>query len=136
MVTISLALNVSSQEIRHELDTMFALEGSLARLRGQTYITAVAGKARKSLGAGDRRVEFYFQLCFEPDVWPWTSPVPSLGLCAFVLEELNLMQSVEPSCFVVLGSYDFFFSNMVLLPQFLSFEACAASTGRCVNSAC
>lgn len=28
LVTISLALNVSSQEIRRELDTVFALEGS------------------------------------------------------------------------------------------------------------
>lgn len=91
LVNISLALNVSWQEIRRELDTVFALEGPVGRLRRQMHVTAVTGKARQSLGAGGRRLQFYFQLCFELAVWPWTSPIPSLGHCAFVLEVLNLI---------------------------------------------
>ena len=79
-LNISLALNAKSQGVRHEFNTVLALEGPLARLKRQTHISAIVGKPRQMLGAGGRKLKFWFLLCFELALWPWTSAFPSLGL--------------------------------------------------------
>lgn len=111
LISIFLALNVRSQEVRHELDTL--LWRGLWPNWGDRHISAIAGKASQSLGAGDRRLEFSFELCFELAMWPWTSLFPSRGLCVGGVKFDMICGTILPCGPRILW---FFFNKMVLFP--------------------